>query len=387
MEISPDCSRTIERLERLIGFNTENPPGREIEAIRYLAQIFQSMGFEAEIAEFAQGRANVVAQLRNGPGPVFAFNSHVDVVPAGSGWTSDPFKLVGRGGNLYGRGACDAKGQVAGMLEAVELLSRMRDRWSGTLMAIFVADEEVASLGARAFAATGPKIDFCVIGEPTSNAVAIAHKGSIRPLVRIKGVPAHSGSPEKGVNPLYKAAALLPMIEQEHRNLRLLSHPLLGSPSLTVTRLNGGHADNVTPESCDLLLDRRMIPQEDEANVRRQFDDLLKRAKSAHDIDAEIVRYLPTTGGATETKPDHPVVLAAVASARKNGVHTLEPYGLQGACDLVHFRAIGAQGVVMGPGRLDVAHKPDEYVPKDELMQACVIYRDLVLSLLQKGAA
>jgi acetylornithine deacetylase/succinyl-diaminopimelate desuccinylase len=324
--------------------------------------------------------------LRNGPGPVFAFNSHVDVVPAGSGWTSDPFKLVARDGNLYGRGACDAKGQVAGMVEAIELLSRMRESWSGTLMGVFVADEEVASLGARAFAATRPKIDFCVIGEPTSNAVAIAHKGSMRPLVRINGVPAHSGSPEKGINPLYKAAALLPMIEQEHRNLRSLSHPLLGSPSLTVTRLNGGHADNVTPESCDLLLDRRMIPQEDEADVRRQFDDLLRRAKAMHDIDAEIVKYLPTTGGATETRPDHPVVLAALASARKNGVRNLEPYGLQGACDLVHFRTIGAAGVVMGPGRLDVAHKPDEFVPEDELLQACVIYRDLVLSLLPKGA-
>ena len=185
MEMSPDRTRTIERLERLIGFNTENPPGREIEAIRYLAQIFQTMGLEVEIVEFAEGRANIVAQLRNGPGPVFAFNSHVDVVPAGSGWTSDPFKLVGRDGNLFGRGACDAKGQVASMVETVELLLRMRDSWSGTLIAVFVADEEVASLGARAFAANGPKIDYCVIGEPTSNAVAIAHKGSMRPLVRI----------------------------------------------------------------------------------------------------------------------------------------------------------------------------------------------------------
>ena len=318
---------------------------------------------------------------------MFAFNSHVDVVPAGSGWTSDPFKLVGRDGNLFGRGACDAKGQVASMVETVELLLRMRHSWSGTLMAVFVADEEVASLGARAFAANGPKIDYCVIGEPTSNAVAIAHKGSMRPLVRIKGVPAHSGSPEKGINPLYKAASLLPMIEQEHRNLRSLSHPLLGSPSLTVTRLNGGHADNVTPELCDLLLDRRMIPQEDEADVRRQFEELLRRAKSAHDIDAEIVRYLPTTGGATETRSDHPVVLAAIASAQKNGVRTLDTYGLQGACDLVHFRTMGAHGVVMGPGSLDVAHKPDEYVPENELMQACLIYRDVVLSLLPKGSA
>ena len=269
------------------------------------------------------------------------------------------------------------------MLEALELLSGARDRWSGTLIAVFVADEEVASLGARAFAATRPQIDFCVVGEPTSNAVAIAHKGSLRALVRVKGIPAHSGSPELGVNPLYKAAVLLQMIERTHQDLRSLSHPLLGSPSLTVTRMNGGHADNVTPETCDLLLDRRIIPQETEDDVRAHIKSLLDRA-AEHGIDAEIVRCLPTTGGATETDPAHPIVRAAIASARANGVTNLEPYGLQGACDLVHFRSTGAQGVVMGPGCLGVAHKPDEYVPEVELMQACRIHRDLVLSLLTR---
>lgn len=384
---APDRSRAIERLERLVSFNTENPPGREIEAIDYLATLFRGMGWQVDVTSVASGRANVVAVLHNGDGPVFAFNSHVDVVPAGSGWSSDPFKLASRAGNLYGRGACDAKGQVACMVEALELLSSVRSQWSGTLMAVFVADEEVASLGARAFAATRPKIDFCVVGEPTSNAVAIAHKGSMRPLVRVKGVPAHSGSPDLGVNPLYKAATLLQMIQKMHLSLSALTHPLLGSPSLTVTRLNGGHADNVTPESCDLLLDRRMIPQESEDEVRAQIQQLLARAQAEHRINSEILTYLPTTGGATETDPRHPIVRAAIAAARANGVTKLEPYGLQGACDLVHFRSTGAQGVVIGPGCLDVAHKPDEFVPEDELMQACCIHRDTVLSLLSKGSA
>ena len=111
---------------------------------------------------------------------------------------------------------------------------------------------------------------------------------------------------------------------------------------------------------------------------------MLSRAKSEHDIAAEIVRYLPTTGGATETDPRHRVVQAAIAAARANGVTNLKPYGLQGACDLVHLRSTGAQGVILGPGRLDVAHKPDEFVPEDELLQACRIHRDLALSLLRK---
>jgi succinyl-diaminopimelate desuccinylase len=384
MSLMPNRQRLLERFARLISFNSENPPGREIEAIVYLADLLRGIGLDVTIDEFSPGRANVIARLENGAGPVFAFNSHVDVVPAGGGWTSDPFELVSRDGNLYARGACDAKGQVACMLEAINLLAQERSRWSGTVMAVFVADEEVASQGARRFAASRPKIDFCVIGEPTSNAVAIAHKGSMRPLVRVKGVTAHSASPDKGVNPLYKAAELLLMIAEQHRSLQTLSHPLLGAPSLTVTRMNGGHADNVTPEFVDLLLDRRMIPQESEIDVRRQIEDMLARAKAAHGTDAEIMSYLPTTGGATETSPEELIVRAAMTCSRRHGVTMTEPYGLQGACDLVHFRSTGAQGVVMGPGRLDVAHKPDEFVPEDELLLACLIHRDVVFSLMPK---
>ena len=142
---APDHTRVIECLERLVSFNTENPPGREIEAIEYLADLFRDIGWPVDVMHIAPGRANIVAILRNGEGPAIAFNSDVDVVPAGSGWTSDPFKLTSRAGNLYGRGACDAKGQVVCMIEALHLLSNMRDQWSGTLMAVFVADEEVAS--------------------------------------------------------------------------------------------------------------------------------------------------------------------------------------------------------------------------------------------------
>ena len=345
------------------------------------------LGLDVNLQDIAEGRPNVVARLDNGPGPVFAFNSHMDVVPAGSGWTSDPFKLRSHGGRLFARGACDAKGPIAGMVEAIRMLCAARDRWSGTLLAVFVVDEEVASRGARAFAAKRPKIDLCIVGEPTSNSVVVAHKGSMRPLVRVKGIPAHSASPDKGDNALYKAAQLLLMIEKRHHALSASSHPLLGSPSLTVTRIHGGHADNVVPESCEMLLDRRMIPGESEDDVRAQFEKLLSEAKASHGVDAEIVEYRPTTGGATETKADQPVVISAVRSAQSHGVHDHSLHGLQGACDLVHFRAIGAQGIVFGPGSLDVAHKPDEFVPEDELIASSLIYRDTVLDLLQRGGA
>ena len=118
-------------------------------------------------------------------------------------------------------------------------------------MGVFTADEEVASEGAKFYVRdTPPAIDFAVIGEPTSNTTFSAHKGSLRPRVRVKGVTAHSGTPELGVNAIYQSARLLGLIEEaHHQQVRCRCHDLVGNASLTVTRIHGGHADNVVPDS------------------------------------------------------------------------------------------------------------------------------------------
>src|SRR5215471_375810 len=104
---APNASRMKSDLARLVSFKTENPPGQEVGAAQFLAKLLSEEGFSTEIDEYKPGRANVVARLENGSGPVFAFNTHMDVVPAGEGWSSDPFGLTERDGRLYGRGACD----------------------------------------------------------------------------------------------------------------------------------------------------------------------------------------------------------------------------------------------------------------------------------------
>lgn len=381
-DLSSQQARLTCALESLVGFNTENPPGHEWEAIGWLGNRLRAMGFTVETQEFAQGRANVAARLENGDGPTFAFNSHVDVVPAGDGWSTDPFRLRADDGRLYGRGACDAKGSIVAMLAALEALSSSRGGWAGTLMAVFVGDEEVASAGAKAYVRNAPPIDYVVIGEPTNNAPVIAHKGSLRPLVRVHGRTAHSGTPDLGVNAILKSSALLNLVEREHQVVSRRRHDLVGAASLTVTRIAGGHADNVVPDRCDLLLDRRMVPGEDEAEVRGELQRLLDTALAEFGVEAEIVEFKATTGGATETSAGHPIVKAARAACDNHGREDAPLGGFQGGCDLVHFRSAGAQGLVLGPGSLAVAHKPDEYVLIDELVQASRIYRDIAVQML-----
>lgn len=382
MTNAPDAARMMRDLAALVAIRSENPPGREVEAARYVAESLRVMGLDVALDEYKPGRVNVEARLANGAGPAFAFNTHMDTVPAGDGWTSDAFVLRQDGGRLYGRGACDCKGPLASMLEAVRMLAAARASWSGTLLAIFVADEEIASEGARHYAAKRPRIDFAVVGEPTSNAIYSAHKGSLRPLVRVHGVVAHSGTPHLGENAILRAGQLLAMVAEEHESsVRRRTHRLVGEASLTVTRIHGGHADNVLPGACDMLLDRRMVPGEDEEAVKAEIAGLLKRAGERFGLRADIVEWKATTGSSTETAADRPIVQRSLAAARAHGVAQPGPFGFQGGCDLVHFRAAGAEGVVIGPGSLSVAHKADEFVPADEFVTSSLIYRDVARAM------
>lgn len=382
----PDLSRMKGDLADLVAIDTENPPGREHEAALFLARILASAGIAAALDEYSPGRTNIVARLENGSGPVFAFNTHMDIVPAGEGWSGDPFHLREIDGKLYGRGACDAKGPLIAMIEAMRMLAADPSAWRGTVLGVFVADEEVASEGAKHYAAMRPAIDYAVIGEPTSNGTVTAHKGSLRPIVRISGVSAHSGTPDLGENAIYQAARFVGLVQRHHRTvIRRRTHPLVGEASLTVTRAAAGLADNVVPDRCDLMLDRRLIPGEEEGQVKQEIDELLGSAARRFGVRSEILEYRPTTGGATETALSEPIVAASLAASRRHGARDAEPRGFQGGCDLVHFRSLGAKGTVIGPGSLAVAHKPDEFVPVDEFAAASLIYRDVALAMLNGG--
>jgi succinyl-diaminopimelate desuccinylase len=377
----PDVARLTGLLERLVAIDTQNPPGREVEAAALLAAELDAIGFATDVRSLADGRANVVGRIDNGAGPCFAFNSHMDTVPVGGGWTGDPFRLTERDGKLFGRGACDAKGPIVAMAEAGRLLALQRDLWRGTVIMMFVADEEINGGGSRALAKEKPKPDLIVIGEPTNNAVFSAHKGCLRPLIRAKGKAAHSGRPELGVNAILAAGRLTSLFGARDRELRALNHPLVGHASLTVTRIAGGIADNVVPQDCELVLDRRLLPGESLDDALDDLQALLNRAKRDHGVVAEIAA-IRTRAGSTETSVDEPLVREAVAISRAHGVTFPQPGGLTGGCDLVHFHDAGAVGIVLGPGSLDVAHQPNEYVPKDDLARAALIYRDIAVAMM-----
>ena len=161
MSISPDVGRMKRELAALVAIRHAKPSGPRGRAPRNSCAIFwRSKDSTSRCRSTSRDRINVVARLENGAGPVFAFNTHMDVVPVGEGWSSDPFALKEADGRLYGRGACDCKGPLAAMLEAMRMLAADRAAWSGTLLGVFVADEEIASEGAKFYASAASE-DRC----------------------------------------------------------------------------------------------------------------------------------------------------------------------------------------------------------------------------------
>jgi len=379
MSQSPDVGRLCDLLARLVAIDTQNPPGRELEAAELLTGELAAAGLASETRALGPGRANAVARFSNCAGPTLVLNSHIDTVPIGSGWTMDPFRLTERNGRLYGRGACDAKGSIAAMTEAARLLIADASSWRGTLLLAFVSDEEIDGTGSKALVANGPPIDAVVIGEPTDNRVMAAHKGCLRPLIRVTGKTAHSSRPELGINAILGAGRLLDRLTRYDRDLRARSHPLVGEATLTVTRIQGGIADNVVPDECELVVDRRLLPGE-EADAA--LAELRHVVRNEPDISADIIK-VRTVSGSAETALDSPIVRHGLAAASAHGVAARQAEGFTGGCDLVHFRAASADGIILGPGSLAMAHQPDEYVPRAELAQAALIYRDLALKLLR----
>jgi acetylornithine deacetylase/succinyl-diaminopimelate desuccinylase family protein len=345
----------------------------------YVARFLRELGMEVQTPEVLPRRPNVVGLLRGSGGPSLVFNTHMDTVPEGSGWTRNPFGGETADGQLYGRGSVDAKGPLAAFLAAIESLVRGGVRLKGHLVMSAVADEESCSTGARQLvpALRGDlQPDFAIVGEPTRLQVGIAHRGSLRPVIAVWGRTAHSSRPSEGVNAVYEAVSVIQALQAYGESLaERPAHPLCGTPSAAVTMLSAGVKENVIPGRCEIVLDRRMVPGETEEAALSEIAAVLRATREAHPgLRAEIERTLPTTGSASELEESHPLVPAVLAAARDALGRPSAVHGLSGACDMTHFRAAGIPCVVLGPGDESQAHQPDEHMDLVELHQGARAY-------------
>ena len=359
--------------------------GNEAHVARFVADYLERAGFEVSIEEVAPGRPNVWAVWEGDrPGKTLLLEAHTDVVTEGSAedWDHPPFGAERDGGRIYGRGACDTKGNLAAAVVAVCAIRDSGVPFPGRLILCHPVDEEGMMAGIKAFIERGHAdgVDAAVICEPEENQLCIRQKGALRVEVTLCGTMAHGAMPQSGVNPVTRAARFVVAVEELEREEieRHGEDPFLGYPSLTPTILMGPGCGepqiNVIPASAYVALDIRTVPDQSHRDLVERLEDIIARLASEDpDFDAtlEVIEERPPT----ETPKDEPLVRAMVKAYDHLTGEEPTYNGAPGATDGTFLHALaGISIVTTGAGDREIPHHADEWVDEEELLTTCKLY-------------
>ena len=327
----------------------------------FLASAARRHGLEVESQPVVPGRSNLLVRLTP-RGPVrhrVLLAPHLDTV--GDPAYALQLKPVVRDGRVYGRGACDTKGSVSAYFQSLLNVTAAGPRPAHTeILFVGLIDEENMQLGSRHFASHGPKSDFAIVGEPTGLEIVTAHKGDVWLRLRTIGRPAHGATPHRGRNAVTAMSRIVLALETEYASELAArpAHPRLGRPTINVGRIDGGRQPNIVPAECIIDIDRRTLPGETEAGVRREIRALLQR----HGLKASFDTLRTSPCEPLETNPDLPLVQALTRAAGRRttrGVHYFT--------DAAPLAAGGIPSVVFGPGDIAQAHTEREWLAISQL--------------------
>ena len=354
-----DEAETLALLSDLIARRSENPPGNELSCAKALSSWLEERGVACELEEVLPGRPNVYASV-GGPGPTLVLCGHLDTVPAGRGWSYEPFQATLADGLVYGRGACDMKAGLAAMAGAIVAVARSQVSLRGRVALHGVIDEEVGSAGARKAAADRP-IDWVIVTEPSDGQVLSVGNGQANFEIVFKGTAVHSSHPEDGRNAISDAAALVRLLEKESARLALSPFEGIGPATLSACLIEGGRGGSTVADRCQLTVDRRLLPSETLEEVEAQFIELIDElAAERPGLSCQMSRtvaFPPLRG----TGPGD-LARALRGSVADLGGSSGAGRGMRFATDAAWYEAAGHEAVVFGPGDVAAAHQPDEHV-------------------------
>lgn len=380
-------ARAIDILATLVAFDTTSRRSN-LELIQWVEQYLAGLNVPTRRVPNADGtKSNLMAMIGPAVEGGVVLSGHTDVVPVdGQPWSTDPWTLTERDGRLYGRGTCDMKGFLALALAAAPDLAAASLRKPVHLA--FSYDEEVGCLGApdmiEVIARETPRPALVIVGEPTDMVAVRAHKGIASFRVTVTGREAHSSLTHLGVSANMAAIKLMAMLVSLSEKLEREADP--NSPftpkgaTLTIGQVNGGTAVNILARECVFIFDLRTPASMDPVGLLSDF------FAAASAMDAEIKAKAPEGGVKVERRSLTPAFApeedgVAEAFARKlagdNGPARVVPY----AAEAGQFQGAGFSTVICGPGSIDQAHQPDEYVEISQMQRGAAFMRRLIEDL------
>lgn len=389
----PLLERTVDLLGKLIAFDTRSSESN-LPLIEFVQAYLREHGVDSSLTyDAGGGKANLYATIGTGERGGICLSGHTDVVPvAGQPWTVPPFALTRAAGRVFGRGTADMKGFLACVLASVP--DFIAHHGEVPIHLAFSYDEEVGCLGVRGLLRelemARVKPLACIIGEPTSMQVAVAHKGKHAYRCRVRGLAGHSALPQLGVNAVDFAAEFVTHLRRAAANLRArgAQDDLFEPPysTLHTGRLVGGTAVNVIPDQAEIDFEIRNLPDDDPERViaeARAYSDALvaemRQVHAASEIDWNELTAYPALA---DQEPARWLRDMACDLAGDRAVRTLS-FGSEGGL----FQAIGIPTVVCGPGSIEQGHKADEYVALEQLSRCLDFMQALCERVRGKGLA
>ena len=387
IDVEQLTQRALGLLDRLVAFDTTSRHSN-LELIAFAEDHLKASGASLRRVNNADGsKANLIGCIGPQIDGGALLSGHTDVVPVdGQPWTSDPFTVTLRDGRLYGRGTADMKGFLAlAMAAAPDLAGRPLAR---PVQFAFSYDEEVGCLGApgliEALVRDGPRPDVVIVGEPTSMEAVSGHKGIATFKVTVTGHEAHSSLTHLGVSAVMAAAELMGELVQLaaalEREADAASPFLPRGASLTIGQVRGGTAVNILARECVFMFDLRSPPGLDPQQALQGFFEHAAR------MDIELRARAPEAGVRVEARSSTPPMAPeadgrAEALARRlagdNGPARVVSY----AAEAGQFQNAGFSTVICGPGSIEQAHQPDEYIDVSQMQRGAAFMARLVEAL------
>ncbi|WP_439870841.1 acetylornithine deacetylase [Pseudomonas syringae] len=367
-------TRALEILKRLIAFDTvSSEPNMAL--IEYVRELLASKGIESLIVKDETGKkANLFASTGPRDVPGVLLSGHTDVVPAaGQAWTMPPFQATLRDGRIYGRGTCDMKGFIALAIDA--MLNAADMALLRPLQLALSHDEEIGCVGVRRLLDVlhlAPVRPFlCVVGEPTLMQFAVGHKGKASYRTFCRGQEAHSSLAPRAVNAIHLASDFIAELRNSQKRIEQQGSRDEGYDipysTVHIGRIDGGKALNIVPNLCTMEFEYRNLPGDNPdvllEQLRERADVLVREAKQLSGVAAieiEVMNEYP----ALETHPSVEAVRMLHAFAEPGTQHIKVSYGTEGG---LFAGRLNVPVVVCGPGSIEQAHKPDEFIDESQM--------------------